>query len=523
MTRRSDDSPRYGLWAALLILAGTLGRVWFVASGQLNLVQDEAQYWDWTRHLQLTYYSKGPLIAWIISFWTALFGNTELGVRFGSIAGAALAQGVLYLGAARLWKRPDVGFWTVVLMNTMPLFLALGVLMTTDNPFVLCWAVGLFCLWAAGEGRGGPWPYTILTLALGVGILAKYTMLGFLGLAVLYGLILEWKGWRPERFWRRLIPALAGALVLGFLPTFIWNVQNDFVGYKHVLYLIGVEGKESGRLLRLDRFPEYFGSQVGLATPWWLWFMLAASWSAAKRLLAAPRGLAGDDAAATRRSSLLLVFFLPVWGFFLLWSFHAKVLPNWTTVSYVAGALLAAWRFADLVRDPARRVARNALLVCSFLIFLALHLAPVLPIPDSVNMTNRLKGWESVGQKVDELRRGLPDPDKTFIFSDVYDVTAALAFYVPGQPRTYCAWIDGRRMNQYDLWPGPQAYKGGDAILVIKGTSDSIPRKIVPLFESVSDPIHFQSEFRGKPARRFTLYVCKGYKGDWYTQQTGFF
>ncbi|MBU1042681.1 MAG: dolichyl-phosphate-mannose--protein mannosyltransferase, partial [Proteobacteria bacterium] len=51
---------RPGRWLFCLIALPTLLRLWFVATGQLGLVQDEAQYWDWTRHLQLTYYSKGP-------------------------------------------------------------------------------------------------------------------------------------------------------------------------------------------------------------------------------------------------------------------------------------------------------------------------------------------------------------------------------------------------------------------------------------------------------------------------------
>jgi len=523
LTQAPTASPRYGLWAGLLILAGLACRFWFVASGQLNLVQDEAQYWDWTRHLQLTYYSKGPLIAWIIKAGTLVAGNTELGVRLGSILGAAAFQTLLYLAPARLWQRPDLGFWAVAVTASSPLFLALGILMTTDNPFVLCWTGALFCLWAAGEGKGGRRPYALLALCLGFGLLAKYTMLGFLGLAAAYGLYLEWKGWRPRGFWPWLILALGAGLALGFLPTLVWNFQNDFVGYKHVLYLIGVEGKGAEKLLRLDRFPEYFGSQVGLATPWWLWLMLAASVAGLLAALRAPARAQGLEAASARRQALLVLFFLPVWGFFLLWSFHAKVLPNWTTVSYVAGALLAAERFAALVRDPARAKARNALLGLSALIFLVLHLSPALPLPPSVDILGRLKGWSDMGRKADELRQGLPDPARCFFLSDVYDTTAELAFYVPGQPRAFCVWADDRRMNQYDLWPGPQDRAGQDAIFVRKGVQGPLPPKITDLFAAVSEPIHFQSQHRGRPARSFTLYVCTGYKGTWYSDPSGRF
>ncbi|HKK34115.1 MAG TPA: hypothetical protein VJ934_11240, partial [Desulfomicrobiaceae bacterium] len=73
-------------WAAALavILATTAVRLWFIGSGQINLAPDEAQYWDWSRTLQFSYYSKGPLIAVINRITTMMFGATEFGVRFGA-------------------------------------------------------------------------------------------------------------------------------------------------------------------------------------------------------------------------------------------------------------------------------------------------------------------------------------------------------------------------------------------------------------------------------------------------------
>src|ERR1700733_12582303 len=41
----------------------------------IDLSGDEAQYWDWSRHLDLSYYSKGPLIAYLIRASCSLFGE----------------------------------------------------------------------------------------------------------------------------------------------------------------------------------------------------------------------------------------------------------------------------------------------------------------------------------------------------------------------------------------------------------------------------------------------------------------
>ena len=531
---------RPGLWAALLILGVTALRLWFVATGQLTLVQDEAQYWDWTRHLQLTYYSKGPLIAWIIALWTTVFGNTELGVRFGSILGSALTQVLLYVWLARGWKRPRLGLITLFVFNTLLLFAALGILMTTDNPFVLFWTACLVCLDLGSrpdaDGRARALPFLLLAVFLGLGVLAKYTMLGFPALAGLYWLGLRIKGLSPGRFFLYLALALAAGLFLGFLPTLIWNLQNDFVGYKHVMRLIGATGSQAATLIRFDRFPEYLGSQMGLATPWWLFFMLLGGWRALRRYLAfkpalAMKPLPGDplpgdplsDDPGPRRNLLLTLFFWPVWGFFLLWSFHAKVLPNWTTVSYVAGAILAALAFERFLAASSRAWAKRLLVGLAVGLFLVAHFFQYAPVPDHLNITHRVKGWRELGQTIDTLRLDgstFRNPDTVFIFSNLYDMTAALAFYVPGQPRTYCGWVDSRRMNQYDLWPGPQDKLGWDAVYVLKGHEDAYPpdNDVSRMFERIGDPVYLTTKFNGRPARKFTLIPCYGYNGYWPNQ-----
>ena len=53
--------------AMLVVLAVALLRVAYLAwTCPLDLAPDEAHYWDWSRHLDWSYYSKGPLVAWLI-------------------------------------------------------------------------------------------------------------------------------------------------------------------------------------------------------------------------------------------------------------------------------------------------------------------------------------------------------------------------------------------------------------------------------------------------------------------------
>ncbi|MCB1460735.1 MAG: glycosyltransferase family 39 protein, partial [Nitratireductor sp.] len=56
------------------ILAARIVSLWF---NNTELFFDEAQYWAWGKEPAFGYFSKPPLLAWIIGLVTAIFGNSE--------------------------------------------------------------------------------------------------------------------------------------------------------------------------------------------------------------------------------------------------------------------------------------------------------------------------------------------------------------------------------------------------------------------------------------------------------------
>ncbi|MBU1247605.1 MAG: glycosyltransferase family 39 protein [Proteobacteria bacterium] len=513
-------------FAVAIIALTTLIRLIYVATGQLNLVQDEAQYWDWTRHPQLSYYSKGPLISWIIALWTSIFGNTELGVRFGSVFNSLLTQSVLYYGIAWLWKKPTLGLWTLFVFNTMILFCGLSILMTTDSPLILCYAAFMFALYAAlrpGDGDPHPTaPYVVLALSLALGTLGKYMMLIVAPQAILYAFSRR-RLIQGDAF-RKLLYALGIGTFLGLLPILLWNAQNDFVGFKHVAHLSGATGQQAKAFFRLDRFPDYFGSQIILATPWWLALLFVETY---RRLRTSAKKTPDSSPLTSDQYTLLFLFLLPLWVFIFFWSFHTKIMPNWVASTYIPGAILAAMAMQRLWSPDSDRSRwlRYALPTLALGIFILAHTFHLLPIPNTYDTTRRVKGWSYLGKTVEILRlTKFENPNRVFIFSDQYDMTSALAFYVPGQPQTYCAWVD-RRMSQYDLWPGPDTDKiGWDAILVYKDQDNPTPdNDILLMFQSISEPIYVNTTHDGRPARKFTAFLCTGYNGYWPNKGAGRF
>ena len=66
------------LLVAAFLLARIVYLVWFC---RYDLVEDEAQYWLWSRYLDWSYYSKGPGVAWAIWAATKVLGDAEWAVR----------------------------------------------------------------------------------------------------------------------------------------------------------------------------------------------------------------------------------------------------------------------------------------------------------------------------------------------------------------------------------------------------------------------------------------------------------
>src|SRR6478672_6180854 len=71
----------------LLMLFGAYSHVRYLNDNcPMGLSGDEAYYWDWSRNLDLSYYSKGPAVAYIIRASCALAGaDTMPAVRYPAI------------------------------------------------------------------------------------------------------------------------------------------------------------------------------------------------------------------------------------------------------------------------------------------------------------------------------------------------------------------------------------------------------------------------------------------------------
>src|SRR5438067_13116247 len=164
------------------MLTGVLGfsllRVLWLVYQPADLYPDEAQYWFWAQHPALGYYSKPPLVAWIIALTTALFGNSEFAIRLAAPLLHAAAALFVYGTAARLYDR-RTGFWSAVAYASLPGVSLSAFIISTDAVLLPCWAAALYAFVRAREPGGQRW-WLAVGIAAGLGLLAKYALMYWL-------------------------------------------------------------------------------------------------------------------------------------------------------------------------------------------------------------------------------------------------------------------------------------------------------------------------------------------------------
>lgn len=524
------------LAGGLLIFGAAAHLLYLLHDCPLDLSGDEAHYWEWSRRLDLSYYSKGPLVAYVIAGGRLLLaelserwlGNETLAVRGPAILLSILTGLGVFTLALRTLRSGRQALAAVALTFTMPILAVGAMLMTIDAPLACC-SVWTLVFAHHGLRSGRLWPWLIVGTLIALGVLAKYTMVLLfpaVGLA-----LLDAPSYRHNL--RRPGPYIATALgLLGFVPILIWNAQHDWVSFRHVAGQAGVS--DSSGFQPLGPLV-YLAGQAAVINPIWFVGMMLALVHVGRR-----RARAGDatiDAEASRR--LLLWAAVVPWAVFLLFSLITKVQPNWPVLAVFPGTILLVHWLSALL-NSARRAARGLILggtIVGVVMVVVMHntawLMPVFgwlargappweltPVA-RYDPAARLRGWSPIGVAVgDVLRAERAAGRDPFLVTDDYQLASLVAFYCPGEPVVYCLQAAlGERQSQYDVWHNPiddeADFMGRPCIYVGAAKpvlfGDGVENAaVLPNATRVRTVEH---RVRGQLLRVRSIYTCSAYAG----------
>lgn len=330
---------------AIAMIAGLLAmRLLLVVVSPLELYADEAQYWRWGQSLEWGYYSKPPMIAWMIHLSTALFGDSEWAIRLFAPLFHAISALLLFLLSRRMFGA-QAGLFTVLAYLLMPgIVLSSGVI-STDGVLFPFWSLALYLFWRLREGDLGWIGIAALGLAMGAGFLSKYAMLYFaIGIALTS---LIDRDTRRAVLSRKGLAAIAIAAAV-FAPHMIWNAANEFQTVSHTVDNANL----GGPLFNLENLPKFLGDQMGVFGPVSFVALLAGL------IFVRPRGELADlgDAAHAQRTkeTWLACFIVPVLVIIAFQAVLSRAHANWAATAYPAASV---WIGGFLIRAAGWRIA----------------------------------------------------------------------------------------------------------------------------------------------------------------------
>ena len=456
----------------ILLACATALRLAYLLVSPLDLVADEAYYWDWSRQLDWGYFSKPPMIAWIMALFSRVMPSSAAVVRLPAVLLSAVSAWALF-ALARSMYDARTGFWAAAAGMASPGGSVLAFMMTIDAPLVCSWSLALYLFWKALEKeKGGSVVWLGLAVAIGVGLLSKQIMSCFIGIMFLF-LAVSGRDRHLLKSYRPYLYSIIGLAAL--VPSVLWNAHHGWITFHHTAGHF--EGSKSFFIATMG---EFIGAQIGVISPvTWILLVVLCLFSIL------------NFRKLDRRALYLLCFgFLPLACVFVL-SFRQRIEPNWPAAFYPAAmVLLAAWGCGAFSTgsklDAWRPWFKKGVMIGALMALLTYALpfwAASAPGPWAQRLVARLQGSQQLGVAAGAAFGEVTRPGNTFVLALSRQMTAELAFYMPGQPRVYKWRFSGVPENQYDIWDGPPI--GWDALIVFPEPASRVPPAVSACFQDV--------------------------------------
>lgn len=462
MAALSESSPRslvvpsFGLALGVLVVV-TIVRLVGLKFSVVDLFFDESQYWAWSRELAFGYFSKPPLLAWVIALAEHVCGSSEACVRAPS---PVLYFGISLVVYAIAWQLYDerVAFFAAisVALATGGAFSAR--IISTDVPLLFFWALALLAYVRLVTGGGARWA-VLLGVALGLGMLAKYAMVYFLLGVALAALL--------DRDARRLVraPALWLAFAIAAIliaPNILWNLDNGLATFRHT----GDNIQGNGVKIEPLRALEFVASQFAVFGP-----ILFTALLGAMARIASP--------AMSRADRLMLAFAIPPLALITVTGLVTHANANWAAPAFISGIVVAV---AVLVRHEAWKwlavsIALGVLVQAGLLVGDVMATRLHLPLLAKGDVYNRTLGWRSLGEQAGRLARQV---GARTIVGEYRSNVASLLYYWRDQPEQVLAWPGER---------GPE-----DQFELTRALTDAAPQPILFVSHCAS-PTRLEAHF----------------------------
>ncbi len=471
-----ESRVRLKMAAAALIVYGVLLRLLYL--GLPELMEQEAYYWNYSNHFDMSYLDHPPMVSTLIWIGTTLFGTNEFGVRVAGFGCWFVAAYFVYRLSSRLFGCTGA-IGAVALLSWLPFYYGTGMIMTPDAPLLAAWSALLYFLYRSlVDNKRSAW--LGVGISLGLGMISKYTIV-LLGPAIVCFMLFDRNG---RRWFLRPEPYLAVCLALViFSPVLIWNYQHDWASF----FFQG-EKRVVGRSLFTTHL---LGGQILLIlTPAGalaaLYFLFKGN-KFCKTVVESVRSMA--DTGINRSYGFLLLMTVSPLLVFLIFSFSREVKLNWTAPLWLSVLPFLGYSAMSLygtVKSGILKIIhwlwKPTLIILALLMSIAMHYVtlglPGVPYPGVPFLT----GWSELARDIDRVvaRVEQETGDRPVVVGmDKYQISSGLAFYrtkngIGGPPEKRSRGIEetlgwhlfGWNSLMYSYWSKPEDFKRANIVVV---------------------------------------------------------
>lgn len=392
-------------WIMGLLILVTVIRSLAILISPLELGVDEAQYWAWSQKPDFGYFTKPPLIAWIIGLSYALFGHEVWAVRLPAPWLHLLTTIILWRTAS--WVAgPSAGRWAAIIWIALPIISVGSFVMSTDTPLLLALSVALMMVIGILHNRFDPFQgMFICGLAVGVGFLAKYAAIYFLAGILLWAL------------WNRLAGTINAisirhlwlfglGMIIAASPNLIWNLTNDLTTVRH----LGDNANIAKQSFDLAKVGGFMLGQLGVAGPGIFILMLGI--------------LRPPFSASPKR--LMICLSLPILGLMSIQAFISDANANWAVASYPALTVWLACWIAQTNRWRWGLLASGINVAIAIIIISASMAGSLGVLTPASDPLRRLRGWEALAT---DINAALEQHDAKLLVADRRATAALMGWY----------------------------------------------------------------------------------------------
>lgn len=476
----------------LLSIAGFILLLRVCAVFFFPIMPQDAYYYLYSQHLDLSYFDHPPLIAYFLRIFTFVFGPTLFALRATAFCITSFTLAGFYMLSKKILSPGQAWPALLILFSTF-LITDSSLLATPDVPLLFFWIFSLICIYnAIIEDRRSYW--ALSGLMMGLAFDSKYTAI-FLWVGLILFLLLV-KQYRKYLWSGHILLAILLFLVT-ISPVIIWNIQHDFASFR---FQTGDRYRVASDInFRPSFLMGMLAHQAIFLIPVLLIFLFIYLAKTGRKFWRQPFTLAVNDC-------FLLCFFVPLFIFFLILSPFYWIKMNWVMPAYLSGII---WVSSYLTQKAIRWQ-----IITSGVIHVLIAIE-IIWYPFPVKSDDVWIGWKQLSNEVGKRKE---EQKADFLFSaDDYKTSAILNFYLPD--KIFGKDVIGKPALEFDyIGTVLSNYEGKTAMYIDSDPHmdhDQNMQEVMEPLKKYFDSIIVQPPIRiyhlGQLQRQFSVLLCKHY------------